>query len=171
VFAETPFSTPGLQALPYDMQIGAGTPAFIPGMTVQSQNEHGTVGAQVQGTFFFGTNTQDYRLGNRYMLTGWAAAPVSDYISFSARFEWLKWDRIDGARPGLSAAMDPGNDAFFLTGQYVTIPVGMSFYLPKGSRFAGQRLSVEGVFPVWQKYEGPQLALNWGVNVGWRMSL
>lgn len=171
VYAETPESTPGVQAMPYDMQIGAGTFAVLPGLTVQTQNERGSVGAQLRGTFFFGTNSNHYRLGNRYFLTGWAAMPISSYFSVSARVAWQKWDRIDGANPNLQAGFDPENDVYYLGGQRVDIPIGVNFIVPEGSPLAGQRLSLEAVFPVYHKFDRAQLGLDWGLNLGWRVEM
>ncbi len=170
VSGETPYSTPSQQALPYDMQPGAGTFAVLPGLTVQAQNGQGSIGAQFQGTFYFGTNSNDYRLGDRYLLTGWAAVRINDYFSASARLAYQHWGRIQGAQPGLDATLDPGNDAYFLNGQRLDIPFGVNFYLPEGSRFAGQRLTLEGVYPVYHNYDGPQLGLDWGLNLGWQVS-
>jgi len=171
VFAETPLSNGAVVAMPYDMQIGAGTFAVLPGLTVQTQNEHASVGAQVRGTFYFGTNSNHYRLGNRYFMTGWAALPISSYFSVSARVAWQKWDRIDGANPSLAAGFDPENDVYYLSGQRVDIPVGINFIMPEASRFAGQRLSLEAVFPVYHKFDGAQLGMDWGLNLGWRLEM
>ncbi|MFQ5536936.1 MAG: hypothetical protein ACE5GJ_05735 [Gemmatimonadota bacterium] len=170
VQAETPFSTPDKEPLPYDMRPGAGTFAFIPGLTASAQNEAGSVGAQIRGWLFWGTNDVGYTPGDRLNMTTWGAYRVNDFFSVSARMEYQKWQGLDGADADLDPLFDPGNDAFFLKGSTLTIPVGVNFYLPEGTRFAGNRLAVEAIYPVYQSYEGPQLGLDWGLLIGWQVA-
>jgi len=167
--AETPFSTPNEESLPYDMRMGSGTFSVLPGLTVQAQNELATVGAQVKGNLSLGTNDLGYAPGNVFEVTGWGAYRLNEFFSASARIRWLSWNGIDGADPALDPLRDPGNDGFFLDGERIDIPVGVNFYLPQGSRFAGHRLSIEAFFPVSQEYEGPQFGMDWGVVMGWQV--
>ena len=39
--------------------------------------------------------------------------------------------------------------------------------MPEGSRLAGHRISFETVYALHHDYEGPQLGLDWGINLGW----
>jgi hypothetical protein len=167
VTAETPFSSPSEEALPYDMRPGAGTFALMPGFTAQAQNEFGTVGAQLKGVVHIGTNSDDYSLGDRFDGTAWASYRANDYFSFSGRFHYQVWRGITGADPRLDPLRDPGNDSYFLQGERVDLPLGVNFYLPEGSRFEGHRLALEWIFPVHQEYDGPQLGTDWGFTVGW----
>ena len=166
---ETPFSTPGEEALPYDMRMGTGTFALLPGLTVQAQNEVASVGAQVKGNFSLGTNDLGYAQGSQFEASGWGAYRINEYFSASARVRWISWNGIDGADPDLDPARDPGNDGFFLDGERIDLPIGLNFYLPEGSRFAGHRLSIEGFFPLSHEYEGPQFGMDWGVVMGWQV--
>jgi hypothetical protein len=169
VVAETPFSSPDTEELPYDMRPGAGTLALLPGMTVQVQNEMASVGAQIKGTIPFGRNDRRFSIGNRYQATGWAAYRLSEYFSVSARVKWQKWTGINGADPELDPLRDPGNDGFFLKGERIDIPVGLNFLMPEDSRFAGHRLAIEATFPVQHEYQGAQLGLDWGLSAGWQV--
>jgi len=169
VTAETPFSSPAEEALPYDMRPGSGTFALLPGFTVAAQNEFGTVGAQLNGVLHVGTNSEDYAPGDRLSATGWASYKATDYISVSGRVEYQAWRGIDGADVRLDTSRDPGNNAYFLKGERVDMPVGVNLYMPEGSRFEGHRISLEWVFPVHQEYDGPQLGADWGLYVGWQV--
>ncbi len=164
-----PYPTPHKEPLPYDMQSGAGTYAVLSGLTAQAQNGQGSVGGQVEGTFFMGLNSKGYRLGNRVEATGWAAVKINDSFSASMRVDWQKWGKIHGGRADLDPAADPGNYAYFLDGQRVDVPIGVNFYLPSNSRFAGQRVTLEVSAPVYHKYAGPQLGLDWGLHIGWQV--
>lgn len=167
--AETPFST-GRDPLPYDMRMGSQTFGILPGVTFSVQNEAGSVGAQANAEIHFGTNDHDFREGNRYMATGWAAYRAGDYFSVSARVRWENWGGIHGQDSRLDPTRDPGNDGFFLEGERVDLPVGVNFYMPEGTRFEGHRLALEAVFPVHHDYEGPQLGLDWGFTAAWQVA-
>ncbi len=169
VKAVTPFSNGAQAALPYDMQGGAGTFAILPGLTAQAQNDIGSVGAQAKGTFYVGTNSAGYRLGNVVEMTGWASVRINDYFSASARLDWQDWGKIQGARAGLDPTQDPGNDAYSLDGQILELPFGINFYLPEKSRFAGQRITLEATKAVYHNFDGPNLGLDWALHLGWQM--
>ena len=169
VLAETPFSTPGVEDMPYDMRAAAGTFALLPGLTVQVQNAVASIGGQVNGMLPIGTNDRSYSLGNSFNASAWAAYRANEYISFSVRVKWQNWGGIQGGDPSLDPEHDPGNDGFFLEGERIDLPFGVNFYLPEGSRFAGHRLSIEAITPISHEYEGPQFGLDWGLVVGWQV--
>jgi hypothetical protein len=50
------------------------------------------------------------------------------------------------------------------------IPVGLNVLLPEGSVFAGNRLSVEWIFPVAQSYNWFSLGADWGLVAGWQIT-
>ena len=169
VFGETPFSTPNAEALPYDMRPGAGTFAMLPGISASVQNEFGSAGIQLKSQMPLGTNDRDFALGRSVTASMWAAHMVNDYFSVSGRIQWQNWAGIEGGDPDLDPVRAPGNDGFFLEGERIDLPIGVNFYLPEGSRFAGHRLSVEAIFPISHEYTGPQLGLDWGMVLGWQV--
>jgi hypothetical protein len=81
----------------------------------------------------------------------------------------VKWNGIEGADPQLDSTRDPGNAAYFLSGERLDVPVGINLYMPESSRFAGHRLAIEFIFPAHQEYDAPQLGANWGVVAGWQV--
>ncbi|MDH5590586.1 MAG: hypothetical protein OEZ65_13685 [Gemmatimonadota bacterium] len=165
----TPFAA--LEFVPYDMRIGGGTFAALPGMTILVQNEHGSVGAQIRGEINFGTNARGFRRGSRLDLSGWAAYQVSEYFSVSARLKWERWGGISGQDPALNPTRDPGHEAYFSSGTVVYIPMGVNFYLPDDHKFGGQRLTLEALTPISRDYDSPWLGVDWGLVVGWSMSV
>lgn len=165
----TGFSRSGEEPLPYDMRPGAGVFGFMPGLTALAQNETGTVGAQLRGTLFVGTNDQDWAPGDRMDLNVWASARLNEYFAVSARAAYQNWASLDGADGRLDSARDPGNESLFMGGSRLDMPVGFSVYMPQGSRLAGHRLSVEYVYPISQKYDGPQFGADWGLVAGWQV--
>ena len=169
VKGKTVFSTPGEENLTYDMRAGAGTFGAMPGITMAAQNDVATVGAQLKGTIYFGTNDQDFAPGNRMEFNAWAAYKASDYFAVTARAAYQDWGAIEGADPAAKPRRDPGYDGLGLGGHRLDIPVGISLYMPEGTRFAGHRLSVEYIYPASHKYDGPQLAADWGLVAAWQV--
>jgi hypothetical protein len=168
-YAMTPFSGTGEEALPYDMRPGGGTFALLPCISGQVQNEYGSLGAQFTGRINMGTGPTDYTLGDRYEANGWAAYRFNDVVSVSAGIRWAIWGNIEGADPQLDATQDPGSDPVFLAGQEANMPVGLNFVIPGDGPLAGHQLFAEAVYALHHDYEGPQLGLDWGLNLGWKM--
>jgi hypothetical protein len=164
------FDIQATDPLPYDMRPGGGTFAVIPGATAAAQNEFGTVGAQLKGTFYLGTNSIDYTPGDRLDGSAWASYRVDDHFSVSARTRYQSWGGFEGADPSLDPFLDPGNDAPFLGGRRVDVMMGVNVLLPEDSSLAGHRVSLEWIFPVHQRYDGPQLGADWGITLGWQAS-
>ena len=167
-------------ALSYDMRSGSGTFAVSPGLTLATQNEAGSVGAQAKGTFHLGTNDIGFAPGDRVEINVWASYRANRFFSISGRVAYQNWKRIDGADPELDAltiawltdydkGWDPGFEGYFLGGSRLDLPVGINLYMPEGSPLAGQRLSLEYIYPVSQKYDGPQLGADWGLVAGWQV--
>lgn len=173
-YADTTMAQSGNNiALPYDMRPGGGTFAVVGAITGTAQNEVGSVGAQMRTRINVGSNSagsDGYTLGDRYEANGWAAYNINSYFSVMGGVRWENWDNIDGADDRLNADGDPHNLGPLLAGQRVTMPLGVNFMLPETSNFAGHRVSVEAVYALHHDYEGPQLGLDWGLNVGWSIT-
>lgn len=161
--------------LPYDMRIGGGTAGAIVGMTGSVQNEIASLGAQFRMRANFGSNNAGtaggYRLGNEYEANGWAAYKINDALSVSGGARWQSWSALDGLDNRLNPMGDPHNVGRILAGQRALMPLGINFVLPEGSRFSGHRLSLEAVYTLHTDYEGPQMGLDWGINLGWSLGM
>jgi hypothetical protein len=164
-YDDNPYSGGSLDYSPYPMQIGTGTFDFLPGFTLQVQNSYGSFGMQGKGTIHLGRNDHDWSLGNRYMGTFWGAYRFSDYISASGRIEAATWGELDGYDSRLDALFSPEANPSSLGGTRVDLPLGVNLVFPEG-RMAGYRLSVEGVKPLYQDLDGPQLQHSWSVRFG-----
>ncbi len=147
--------------LPYPQQIGSGTIDIRPGATFESQNEHGTFGAQVWGVSRLGENSRQYRLGDRFGGTTWFAPRFSDHLSGSIRFQWETWGDIQGFDSDLDAGSDQQAHPLNKGGNRLDVPVGLNFYPANGS-LAGIRIGAEFIFPVRHNLAGPQLGMDWG---------
>lgn len=161
----------GSPRLPYQMQNGSGTFDVMPGFTIAAMNEHGSVGLQALGTLRISDNSEGYTLGNRAQVSAWAGFPMSEQLSLSARFAWQQWDRIRGADPAFTDAVNSVQSPAFFTelsgGSRLDMPLGFNLLMKNGP-LAGHRFSLEWVIPVSQDLDGPQLMGDWGINIGWQ---
>jgi len=150
--------------LPYGMQLGSGTYDVLLGGTYVSQFQQGSLGMQLLTVTRLGTNSQQYRLGDRMESLIWGAKPVSDQLSFSARLRALKWQDISGAdsRMGSITPATLTNQG----GHQVQLGIGMN-YLHKGQA-TGHRLATEVIIPLYQALDGIQLESDWMVIIGWQ---
>ena len=161
--------TPAAQnaPLPYPMQLGSGTVDLMPGLTYLGQRGDLSWGAQTLETLPVGRNSNGYRLGDRYTLTGWLAYRVFDWLSSSIRLEGLKWGNIRGRYDRLNLMMVPTNDPDRRAGERVDLLFGLNVLVPDGT-LKGNRLAIEGGFPVYEHLDGPQLKTSWRLTVGWQ---
>jgi hypothetical protein len=163
----TPTSAPSEVRLPYPMQIGSGTFDLEPGVTIHSEAEGGAWGLQTKATLRLGENDNEYKLGNRFLATGWLQHRLFDELSASVRVEAQKWGNVDGADPALAPAMIYTADPDLRAGTRVDVPLGLNWYFVDGP-LRGHRLAVEVNLPVYQDLDGPQLETDWTLTVGWQ---
>ena len=158
-------------ATTYDMRPGAGSIGVYGGATAQVQNEFGSVGGQFKFRSFLYDNSPGYTVGDRLEANGWAAYRINDMFSVSAGVRWEKWGRIDGADDELVGLemQDPMNDGLFLSGIRASMPLGLNFVGPEGSIISGHRISFETMYPLHHDYDGAQIGLDWGINLGYEV--
>lgn len=163
----TPASAPGAAVLPYPMQPGSGTVDLMPGATYLGQTSDWSWGVQGLATIRLGENERDYRLGHRGHGTGWIARRLSDWVSASARLNGSAWGDVHGVDAALNPNMVPTADPDLRGGRRLDAGFGINFEVAHGA-LAGQRLAFEFITPVWQDLDGPQLATDWALAVGWQ---
>ena len=155
------------QLLPYPMQNGSGTFDLLPGITYTGRSDYWSWGGQLGGVIRFGENSDDYRLGNAFQGSVWGARKWADWVSTSLRVTGETVGNIAGADPRLNPMMVPTADPDRRAGEFVSVGLGVNFLVPSGI-LQGLGLSVEGVLPVYQRLDGPQLERDYAFIVGLR---
>ncbi|MDJ0798369.1 MAG: transporter [Calothrix sp. MO_167.B12] len=153
------------QILPYPMQIGSGTFDLLPGITYLGQSKQNSWGAQAMGTLRLGENSNGYRLGNQFLLTGWVARNWTEWLGTSLRLTGRTWGNIDGEDDRLNPMMIPTADPDRRGGTQLDIGFGVNLYAPKGD-LKGSRLAVEFELPLYRSLDGPQLETDWQLTLG-----
>ncbi len=164
---ETPMSMGANVVIPYPMQIGSGTLDLLPGITYNGERDDISWGAQARGTIRLGKNKHDYRMGNNYLLTGWGAYQVLDWMSAGLRMQYNQWfnykskdERITGDMIIVPTA-DPDRRA----GKRLELGPSVNLIALNGP-LAGVRVGVEALFPLVRDLDGPQLETDWTLIAG-----
>jgi hypothetical protein len=161
----TPASMGNEVRLPYPMQIGSGTVDLLPGVTYLGQTDAVSWGIQLSGTVRLGDNDNGYRFGNVYGGTVWGAYELTDLFSASLRVAGRTWGDVEGADPTLNPMMVPTAAPDLRGGTRFDAGVGVNFFVPSGS-LHNLRIGVEGLFPVYQDLDGPQLEVQPMLEIG-----
>lgn len=157
------------QILPYPMQIGSGTFDFQPGVTYLGQAGRWSWGSQAMGKIRVGENSNGYRLGNQFMLTGWGARSWTDWFSTSLRLDGRTNGNITGADARLNPSVIPTADPDLRAGTQLDVGLGLNFYVPEGN-WQGTRFAVEFNLPVYRALSGPQLETDFTATAGLQTS-
>ena len=159
--------TMGGMRLEYPMQLGSGTVSLIPGFTYLGQALPWGWGAEFIPTLRLGTNSNGYRLGNRYQPSIWGARQLTPWLSLSARVNGDVWQNIRGADAALDIMDEPTKDPTLQGGRRLDITFGMSLHPAEGV-LKGHEFFVHANKPILQSLDGPQLQRRWVVRLGWQ---
>jgi len=96
--------------LPYPMRLSSGTLDPIIGMTYTYKTSQYAVGGQLKSTLRVYDNFQNYRMGNKYQLSGWFNYGFTDIVTVSARLTGDVQGNIKGIDSRLNPAMIPTAD-------------------------------------------------------------
>jgi len=157
----------GGMRLEYPMQLGSGTYSLIPGLTYLGQALPWGWGAEFIPTLRVGTNSNGYRLGNRYQPSAWVARRVTPWLSLSARVNGDVWQNVHGADAALDIMDEPTKDPTLQGGRRLDATFGMSLH-PAAGTLKGHEFFVHVNKPLWQSLDGPQLQRRWVVRLGWQ---
>jgi hypothetical protein len=165
----TPMSGGAAVQMPYPMQIGSGTFGLLFGGTYNGHRGRVSWGGQVSAVVWLGTNDNDYRLGDEYEITSWAAYNITAWASGSFRIAWAQNFNIDGADPALNPMMVPTADPNLRAGRHLDALFGLNLD-PSAVRWlgfmGGTLIGVEGGLPMYQNLDGPQLGEAWQITAG-----
>ena len=149
------------------MQLGSGTYSLIPGFTYLGQALPWGWGAEFIPTLRVGTNSNGYRLGNRYQPSAWAARRVTPWLSLSARLNGDVWQNVHGADAALDIMDEPTKDPRLQGGKRLDITLGMSIHPTEGF-LKDSQFFVHFNKPILQSLDGPQLQRRWVIKLGWQ---
>jgi hypothetical protein len=153
--------------LPYPMQIGSGTWDLMPGITFTGTSNRLYWGAQAMATIRTGTNSRDYRLGNKFQLTAWNMFRLTPAFDAGMRVSYNRWGNVHGVDAELIPMLVQTANADLQGGDRVDISFALNYQV-QGGTLQGHRLAAEFTLPVYQKLDGPQMEHNWSLMIGWQ---
>jgi hypothetical protein len=151
--------------LEYPMQLGSGTYDLLPGLTYLGDSRNWSWGAQGIATVRLGRNHNDYRFGNQYRVTTWAAYGITDWLAPYIRFDGSYWENVHGADEDLNPNASGEANPRIQSGKRIDALFGVTLYAPRGN-LKGARLMLEGGLPVYQHLKGPQLGVDYLLSAG-----
>lgn len=152
--------------LPYALQHGAGSFAFLPSATLATENQHGTVGLKAAGRVYLNDNDRDWRPGNQFEGTVWMLYRFNDWVAGSLRLTVDRWSDVSGADPAHDFLASPMHFPGATGGTRVSLPLGLNLLFAEGP-LSGHRIQGELLVPVHHDLSGPQLRSHWGGAISW----
>jgi hypothetical protein len=162
----TPMGMQPTVRVPYMMQAGTGTWDLEPALTYKARRGAIGFGAQAAASIRLDSNKWGYAFGDTYEATAWASYRPAQWISLSGRAKARTMGRIDGIDPNIMGPVQTANPDF-QGGERVDLLAGVNLVGTHGA-LAGHRLGIELGLPVYQDLNGPQMAADWNLTVGWQ---
>ncbi len=152
--------------LPYNMQRGSGSTSLVPGVTLSTQNEHGTVGVQVRTRLRLNNGAFGWRAGNEVEGKLWAGYRINDVIALTSGVRAFSFGSIEGFDESLDPTRDPAEDVILSGGTVVSIPLGLNVLLDQGF-LEGNMFSFEFDWAVHQEYDNVRLGVDRVFRITW----
>jgi hypothetical protein len=73
---------------------------------------------------------------------------------------------VRGMDAELDPTANPESDPKKQSHQRIDLFLGVNFFVPRG-KLKGNRLTLEGGFPIYQYLGGPQIETDWQITLGW----
>lgn len=160
----TPMNTNPTLRMPYAMQLGSGTFDLEPGITYSGFSDQLAWGAQMMMTVRIGENDENYALGDKLQLSGWASYAFSNNISGSLRLNYLDQDSIDGGDSAIAAPVQTANPNNY-GGERLDFALGVNTLIGGGHRFA-----FEYLVPIEQDVNGVQMEMQSMLTLGYQLA-
>jgi hypothetical protein len=156
--------------LGYAMQNGSGT--FDPFFFINNVNDFGRIKLGEQ--FFVkipasGKNSKDYEYGNSFDATVWSSYRWIENFSTSIKINYNYQKKMEGSDDEMNPRMGPAMDSRNQGYQKLNLGFGVNF-INYNNFLKNHRLGIEGIFPIFQRYRGMQMAENYKVVIGWQYS-
>lgn len=154
--------------LPYGMQLGSGTYDLQFGLTYQQLYEKFSWGSQAIARIALEEdNESGFAYGDSINVTTWIAAPVTDWLSVSARLNYNFQEDIQGHYNGAHNHSAPPHFQENYGGHVLQAGLGLNIIIPQGP-LAGHRFAVEALTPIYQDNNGVGMDRDYTVTLGWQ---
>ena len=163
-------NTPASQnaRLGYSMQNGSGT--YDTFFFINNINSFGRfkVGEQFLVKInASGKNSKNYNYGDNFDTTFWSSFRWINNLSTSIKINYNYQKTMEGSDNEMNPRMSPAMDSSNKGHQRFNLGLGMNL-INNNTFLKNHRLGIEGVFPLFQKYNGLQMRETFRVMIGWQ---
>ena len=154
--------------LGYGMQNGTGT--YDSYIFFNNLNEFGKfkLGEQIYfKTPVSGKNDYGYKYGKEIDLNIWMSYRFFDFLSSSFKVNYHYKGKINGSDNEMNKRMSPALDSYNHGSQKINLGFGINF-ISNQKFLKNNRLAIELIIPVYQKYKGIQMSENFRFVIGWQ---
>lgn len=152
--------------LPYSMQLGSGSYELKPSLTYNGDWRGWRVGGQANATLRLDDNDENYRLGDKFELQGWAMKTLAPNASASLRLDASHQGKLDGQDISITLPV-PTAQSRSSGGTYANLSIGINLIGQSGV-LRDHRLALELVWPVHQDVHGLQMQRQETLTLGWQ---
>jgi len=152
--------------LSYTMQLGSGTWDLWPLINYIYKYNRLSLSAQLQSIIRLGYNTVGYNLGNQYTGNLWAGYRWLQSWGSTLRLEAINSSGINGSDPDLYTLTEPSANYLNYGGTRISTYIGTSYRVTQGA-LKNNTLSAEVGIPIYQNYNGVQMANTWSLFATW----
>jgi hypothetical protein len=162
----TPMDTQAVRRLPYPMQLGSGSYDVKPSITYNGDWRGWRIGGQANATLRLNDNDEDYRLGDKLELQGWAMKNLRPWASASARLHMSYQGALKGQDSAIILPVPTAQTASS-GGAQAALSLGVNLIGQTGL-LADHRFALEVSLPVHQNAKGVQMKRQESVTLGWQ---
>lgn len=145
--------------LAYNMQLGTGSYALLPGLTYVYTANNWSAGAVASADVKLNNNAQGYKWGNIYDVSAWYSYKILSFLSLSVRADAYTQGQITGYDAKLYplTSSDPTADIKNTGGTHALVYGGFNFY-KSDWMLSNFHLVAEYGLPVYENLNGIQTA-------------
>ena len=156
-----PMGSIGSIPLPYGMQSGDKSLSLLSALTFSKIHMKWKLGGQIKSKI--NLDSEEWNFGDRTEINLWAQRDLNKISAWSLRLKMENIDSIEGFSEEIKAPVQTSNPLNY-GGTKVSIGLGINTILEKGI------IGVETVIPIKQDLNGPQMSLDWGLQIGYHLS-
>ena len=157
----TPMGAVNEMILPYGMQLGDESYTLLSALIYSKTYEIWKFSSQIKSRI--NVKNDQWNFGDSYETNLWLQRDLNQITAWSLRLKFQDIGSIKGNDKNISAPVQTSNP-FNYGGKILTSGIGLNIMLPKGS------VGLELYKPITQDLHGPQMGMNWGLQVGYHLS-
>ena len=156
-----PMGSFGSLVLPYGMQSSDKSSSILSALTYTKTYDEWKLGGQIKSKI--NAESYEWNFGDSNELNLWVQRDLNKISAWSLRLKHQDIESIEGLNKNIKAPVQTANPLNY-GGQTLNLGIGINIMLPKGS------IGLEAYKPISQDLNGPQMAMNWGLQAGYHLS-